>query len=327
MPKKGDSTASVPRTGRLSRSAIAGMAVARAGLAHLGHKAQSLTRDDAQQAEARKAHEAELGRILFAALNQLKGTALKASQLLGTELGFLPEGVRQELARAHYQVTPLNRAVVVKVLRQEFDQKYGHDGQALFQHFEPQAFAAASLISLSRVYLGYHFPSDVAAGAVLGAALGAAAYGLLASGERRPAARRWLLWPQLALVAVVTQMAYMGLLPRQLLTWPGVDKVLHFSMFGLAAFWLHQWLTAGAGRSARRWPLPGLALLAASVLLPFSLAAIEEYLQRLSPLRTFDLTDLASDLAGMLVFAALSAALLKLERPRDERQNDLAGTD
>ena len=141
MSKKGDDTSALPRTGRLSRGAVAGMAVARAGLAHLGHKAQSLTRDAAQEAQARSAHEAELGRILFAALNQLKGTALKASQLMSMELGFLPEDMRQELARAHYQVTPLNRAVVVKVLRQEL----GDDPHKLFQQFEPQAFAAASL--------------------------------------------------------------------------------------------------------------------------------------------------------------------------------------
>lgn len=140
---KRDSTkvSDLPGTGGLSRGAIAGMAVARAGLAHLGHKAQALTRDAEQQAQAQTAHEAELGRILFAALNQLKGTALKASQLLSMELGFLPEGMRAELARAHYQVTPLNRALVVKVMRQEF----GQDPHTLFQHFEPQAFAAASL--------------------------------------------------------------------------------------------------------------------------------------------------------------------------------------
>lgn len=142
MAKKvNDKVSELPSTGRLSRGAIAGMAVARAGLAHLGHKAQSLTRDVDEQAKARTAHEAELGRILFAALNQLKGTALKASQLLSMELGFLPEGMRAELARAHYQVTPLNRALVVKVIRQEF----GQDPHTLFQHFEPQAFAAASL--------------------------------------------------------------------------------------------------------------------------------------------------------------------------------------
>lgn len=140
--EKDGAPSELPRTGRLSRGAIAGMAVARAGVAHLGHKAQqSLSRDANKQAQAQSAHEAELGRILFAALNQLKGTALKASQLMSMELGFLPEGMRHELARAHYRVTPLNRAVVIKVLRQEL----GGDPRTLFQHFDPQAFAAASL--------------------------------------------------------------------------------------------------------------------------------------------------------------------------------------
>lgn len=138
---KGDKAAKAPGTGALKRGAIAGMAVARAGLARLSHKAQGLARPEAQAPQANAAHEAELGRILFAALNQLKGTALKASQLLSMELGFLPEGIRRELAKAHYQVTPLNRALVIKLLRQEF----GQGPDALFATFDPHAFAAASL--------------------------------------------------------------------------------------------------------------------------------------------------------------------------------------
>jgi predicted unusual protein kinase regulating ubiquinone biosynthesis (AarF/ABC1/UbiB family) len=141
-----------PRTRRLTRSAIAGVAVARAGVAHLSHKAQGLARSEAQQEDARTAHEARLGRIFFGALNQLKGTALKASQLLSMELGFLPEGMRGELARAHYQVTPLNRALVIKLLRQEFKQS----PQELFAQFEPHAFAAASLgqVHAARLHSG-----------------------------------------------------------------------------------------------------------------------------------------------------------------------------
>ncbi len=134
-------SAEAPRTGRLARGAIAGMAVARAGAAHISHRAQALGRSQAQAEQARLAHEAKLGRILFSALNQLKGTALKASQLLSLELGLLPEGMRQELAKAHYQVTPLNRALVIKLLRQEF----GRGPDELFAHFEASAIAAASL--------------------------------------------------------------------------------------------------------------------------------------------------------------------------------------
>jgi undecaprenyl-diphosphatase len=167
----------------------------------------------------------------------------------------------------------------------------------------------AALISLSRVYLGFHYPSDIAAGALLGAAIGAASYGLLASRERRGAAWRWLLWPQLALVALATQIAYLNLLPRWLRAWPNYDKVLHFLLFGLVVFWLQQWL---AGRRFAR--VGGLPV---AVLVPFAAAAIDEFAQRLSPVRTFDLLDLASDLAGMVVFFGLSVAVM--ERTGQER--------
>ncbi|MCV2353743.1 AarF/ABC1/UbiB kinase family protein [Paucibacter sp. B2R-40] len=134
-------SAKAPRTGRIARGALAGLAVARAGVAHLSHRAQGIARSPEDSQQARAAYEAKLGRILFGALNQLKGTALKASQLLSMELGFLPEALRSELAKAQYQVTPLNRALVIKLLRQEFGQ--GPDD--LFAQFEPNAFAAASL--------------------------------------------------------------------------------------------------------------------------------------------------------------------------------------
>ena len=138
-------TTDAPHTGAVTRSAVAGLAVARAGIAHLSHKVQTharaFTSSEAQLQAARTQHEAALGRILFTALNQLKGTALKAAQLLSMELGFLPDSMRDELARAHYQVTPLNRALVLKLMRQEF----GQGPQALYQHFDAHAFAAASL--------------------------------------------------------------------------------------------------------------------------------------------------------------------------------------
>jgi predicted unusual protein kinase regulating ubiquinone biosynthesis (AarF/ABC1/UbiB family) len=138
-----------PATSKLKRSAISGLALAHAGITHIGHRARQLTRDDGDKDAARDQHEAELGRILFRALNQLKGTALKVSQLLSMEADFLPAGIRRELAKGCYQVTPLNRALVHKVFSREF----GLAPEQMFAQFEPHSFAAASLGQVHRASL------------------------------------------------------------------------------------------------------------------------------------------------------------------------------
>lgn len=135
-----------PRTGKLARSAITGLAAARIGMAELSHR----TRKRSAQAQAK--HEAAMGRILFGALGQLRGSALKVSQLLSMHPGLLPDGVRCELARAHHQAPPLNRALVGRVFRQAL----GQEPEALFDHFEPTAFAAASLGQVHRAQLAGH---------------------------------------------------------------------------------------------------------------------------------------------------------------------------
>lgn len=140
-----------PRTGRLARTAIAGLATTRVGLATLRHRLRNggADHDSPAATAARQAHEAEVGRILMGAMGQLRGTALKAAQVLSLDADFLPAGVRAELARATHQAPPLNRALVGKVFRQAF----GCEPEALFRHFEPTAFAAASLGQVHRAVL------------------------------------------------------------------------------------------------------------------------------------------------------------------------------
>lgn len=138
-----------PPTSKITRAAIGGAALAHAGMARIGHQARKFTTasDDEQAVQLR--FEADLGRIMFKALNRLKGTALKVSQLLSAHADFLPAAVRDELAKGCHQVTPLNRALVHKVFRGEF----GQAPEQLFATFDAHAFAAASLGQVHRATL------------------------------------------------------------------------------------------------------------------------------------------------------------------------------
>ena len=130
--------------------------------------------------------------------------------------------------------------------------------------------------------------------------MGAACYGLFVLPQ---ANWRWLLWPQVAVVVIVTQMAYLNFLPLYLLRWPYADKILHFLLLGAVAFWLNLWLK-GQGLKVGLWTIP------LAICLPLIIALIEEGFQALSPVRTADLTDLASDLLGLIFFWGLSNKLL-----------------
>jgi undecaprenyl-diphosphatase len=173
-------------------------------------------------------------------------------------------------------------------------------------HWQALALGGAGLIALSRVYLGYHYPSDIVGGAILGAGTGAASYGLITAQPSNQLRWRWLLWPQVGAVAVITQMAYLNLMPWRLLTWPLADKVLHFVLFGLVVFLLSLWL-GGQAVQLGRWFIP-LALLA-----PLTIALLEEVAQAWSPQRTASLEDWLCDLAGMLFFWWLSRRIFKLK--------------
>jgi glycopeptide antibiotics resistance protein len=78
-----------------------------------------------------------------------------------------------------------------------------------------------------------------------------------------------------------------------LLRTPFVDKALHALLVGSAGFWLTLLLhSRGFTLTIAQVPL-GIAL-------AFAIALIEESLQSLSPLRTFDAFDMLSNTAGLL---------------------------
>lgn len=123
---------------------LVGTTAARVGAKAVRHKLSA-----SPSKEAKDQHEAEVGKLIFAAVTQLRGTALKAAQMLSMDAGVLPEGIRAQLARASHQALPLNRALVSRAFRQAF----GREPQSLYAQFDTEAFAAASLGQVHRARL------------------------------------------------------------------------------------------------------------------------------------------------------------------------------
>ena len=141
MPKSN----SIP-TSKVRRSTIAGITAAKIGIKHVGYKTRSLLMDENEKKKFKELHEKNLGVLIFSVLSQLKGTALKISQLLSMEANILPLSIREQLKNAYYQVKPINRALIRKQIIQELGKK----PLEVFKYFESTAFAAASIGQVHR---------------------------------------------------------------------------------------------------------------------------------------------------------------------------------
>ena len=106
-------------------------------------------------------------------------------------------------------------------------------------------------------------------------------------------------WFYFAILATISLSAYMRILPVKSSTIPFYDTIGHFVLIGLAAFFGHLAL------NKRKIEVFKLAVPVAPVLTGIC-SIIDELLQRLSPYRTFDLTDLAADFVGILFFYLLA---------------------
>ncbi|MDJ0761432.1 MAG: AarF/ABC1/UbiB kinase family protein [Myxococcota bacterium] len=130
---------SIPK-GRLKRGSVVGIAAAKAGLKKAGNISKRPFLPKAKRKFADDRTDEEIARIIFNALCVLRGTALKAAQLIAMEMEFIPEAYRLELQKASSQVPPMNRALVRKVVKSQLGAP-----EKVFKTFSPIPFAAASL--------------------------------------------------------------------------------------------------------------------------------------------------------------------------------------
>lgn len=128
-------------TSKLTRSAIAGIAATKIGLKHIHYKTKSALSSTQDNRGPQQNHEEQIGELIFAMLSQLRGTAVKLSQLLSMEADILPQTIRDKLKSACHQVPPINKALVRKQITQEL----GDTPKQLFKEFNSEAFSAASI--------------------------------------------------------------------------------------------------------------------------------------------------------------------------------------
>lgn len=115
-----------------------------------------------------------------------------------------------------------------------------------------------------------------------------------------------------ALGGALTLVAYSRGLPDVFHRIRHFDKLFHFGVAGLLAFFLDGALRHRDLRVARI-PIPIAGIV---VLVP---AALEEYAQRYSALRTSSVWDLAADVAGVTLLLAISRLLARARRPERRR--------
>ncbi|MCK5696318.1 MAG: hypothetical protein KAH62_06960 [Desulfobacula sp.] len=107
-------------TSKIRRTISSGKIVAKMGTNHLGFLLKKPFLSKEEQTLCLKKKDAQNARILFNGLALLRGTALKAAQMLSLESDYFPESIRKELEKSYNQVPPINRALVRKIIINNF---------------------------------------------------------------------------------------------------------------------------------------------------------------------------------------------------------------
>ncbi|MDJ0735759.1 MAG: VanZ family protein [Nostocaceae cyanobacterium] len=113
--------------------------------------------------------------------------------------------------------------------------------------------------------------------------------------------RPWVIafWFYFGILMSIVISAYLKILPVKNANIPFYDTIGHFVLIGLAAFFSH------LAMNKRHFLFLNISLPLAPILVTI-VTVIEEFLQNLSPHRTFDLVDLTANFCGIILFTYLA---------------------
>jgi predicted unusual protein kinase regulating ubiquinone biosynthesis (AarF/ABC1/UbiB family) len=138
-----------PPTGKRKRAWKLGAVSSRMAASYLGNKVANVFRTQKRKAEAAVRTHRRNAERLAETMGELKGAVMKVGQLLSIQDGALPGEFGDVLGRFHAEAPPMHFAFVRDIVERELGAKLDE----LFEVFEPQAVAAASLGQVHRARL------------------------------------------------------------------------------------------------------------------------------------------------------------------------------
>jgi len=108
---------------------------------YLGYQFQNLFLGEEAKTRKRREFNHQTSRHISRELGELKGPVMKLGQILSMQSQLLPAEAIQELASLQMQAPGMHPTLA----RAQFKASLGKDPEAVFRHFSPEPFAAASL--------------------------------------------------------------------------------------------------------------------------------------------------------------------------------------
>ena len=133
----------------VGRGAVAGGAIARAGALLLRDRLRRSFQNAGEQEDSQQTNRQAI-ETLYRAAGQLRGTALKVAQILHWESAYAQGQASDALYQACYQAPPMVSSLVAGI----FERQLGRPPWRLFDAFEPQPFAAASIGQVHAARIG-----------------------------------------------------------------------------------------------------------------------------------------------------------------------------